>query len=270
MEENLREAVNHIQVPTDLKERYSIEGKVAVITGGASGLGEAIAIGFAQFGAKVVLLDKNEAGLQRVTQLMEETGKPCSCFPLDVTDPVAVEQVAKQVIDQYGRVDILVNSAGMNIRKPALELEPEEFQKIIQVDLIGSFYSCKYFGAYMVQQKKGSVINVASINAHVALKGNVAYGCAKGGVVQLTKILAAEWAQSGVRVNAISPAHHKTPLVTQLVSDPKWYEALVGCIPMGRFAEAYEIIGPALYLASDASSFTTGISLLTDGGWVTV
>ncbi len=270
MGESLREEVNHIQVPKNLSELYSIAGKVAVITGGASGLGEAIAMGFAQFGATIVLLDRNEAGLQRVCSAILEQGKPCSFIPVDVTDASAVQKAADAVIKQHGRVDILVNSAGMNIRKPALELEPEEFQKIIQVDLIGSFYSCKYFGKYMVEQKKGSIINVASINAHVALKGNVAYGCAKGGVVQLSKILASEWAESGVRVNALSPAHHKTPLVTQLVSDPKWYEALVSCIPMGRFGEAYEIIGPALYLASDASSFTTGISLLTDGGWVAI
>jgi NAD(P)-dependent dehydrogenase (short-subunit alcohol dehydrogenase family) len=260
--------INKIELPENLTNLYSLEGYCSIVTGGGSGLGEAIALGLATFGSNIILLDKNKQGLQRVQKrIIEEIGSKCEIYPLDITSWEQINETSKIIRNKHKKVDVLVNSAGMNIRKEVLDLTPQEFQQVIQVDLVGTFLCCKAFGEIMVGNKEGSIINIASINAHIALEKNSAYGAAKGGVVQLTKVLAAEWSKHNVRVNALSPAHHKTPLVTQLVNDKQWYDSLIKKIPMGRFAEAYEIIGPAVFLASKASSFTTGVSMLTDGGW---
>lgn len=262
--------VNTINVPENLMDMYSIKGYNTVITGGASGLGEALSIGFAMFGSNIIILDMNEEGMQRVAKRVEAFGVRCEYHKVDVTNYELVEATAKEVEKSFGKIDVLLNSAGMNIRKPALELTSAEYQKVVGVDLTGTFNCCKAFGEIMAKHKKGSIVNFASTNAYTAIKGNVAYACAKAGVVQMTKVLANEWAELGIRVNAISPAHHKTPLIAGLVGNKEWYDGIVSHIPMDRFAEAYEIIGPVLYLASEMSSFTTGISLLSDGGWVTV
>lgn len=268
MSDDYLEDIYKIQIPDNFKNIYSLDGYCSVVTGGGSGLGEAIALGLATFGSNIILLDKNEQGLLRVQKrIINEIGRECDIYPLDITNWEQINEVSKLISTKNKKIDVLVNSAGMNIRKGVLELTPEEFQKVIQVDLVGTFLCCKAFGEIMVGNKGGSIINIASINAHIALEKNSAYGAAKGGVVQLTKVLAAEWSKYNIRVNALSPAHHKTPLVAQLVKDKEWYNSLIEKIPMGRFAESYEIIGPAVFLASKASSFTTGVSMLTDGGW---
>ncbi len=262
--------IKEIKMPENIQDLFSMAGCLSIVTGGASGLGEAIALGLAAYGSDILLMDMNEEGLARVCGKVQGLGRECKTFILDVTDWDNVLSVRNKVKELYGAPQVLVNSAGMNIRKPVLELEAAEFKKVVDVDLTGTFMCCKAFGQLMVEKGEGSIINLASINAHVALERNSAYAAAKGGVVQLTRVLALEWARYNVRVNALSPAHHKTPLVEQLAKDPEWYKSLISMIPQGRFAEAYEIIGPVVYLASKASSFTTGISLLSDGGWTMV
>lgn len=262
--------IKDIKVPDNIQDLFNMTGCLSIVTGGASGLGEAIALGLAAYGSDILLMDMNEEGLARVCNRIQNLGRQCKTFILDVTDWDNVLSVKNRVKESYGAPDVLVNSAGMNIRKPVLELAPVEFKKVVDVDLTGTFMCCKAFGQLMVEKGRGSIINLASINAHVALERNSAYAAAKGGVVQLTRVLALEWAPYNVRVNALSPAHHKTPLVEQLAKDSQWYDSLIAMIPQGRFAEAYEIIGPMLFLASKASAFTTGISLLSDGGWTMV
>jgi NAD(P)-dependent dehydrogenase (short-subunit alcohol dehydrogenase family) len=259
-----------VEIPVDIKSIFSLEGYVSVVTGGASGLGEAISIGLASFGSNIALCDINSSGLQRVKNRIEGLGVKCETYVVNVTDWEKILDVRKKIKEQYKKVDVLVNSAGINIRKPVLELQPEEFRKILDINLIGTFLCCKAFGELMVERKSGSIINLASINAHIAMEKQAGYASSKGGVLQLTKVLALEWVKYNVRVNALSPAHHKTPLVTELIKDNEWYQDLVSRIPLGRFAEAYEIIGPAIFLASRASSFVTGTSLLTDGGWTAI
>ncbi|PKM88404.1 MAG: 2-deoxy-D-gluconate 3-dehydrogenase [Firmicutes bacterium HGW-Firmicutes-12] len=249
---------------------FSLDNYVSVITGGASGLGEAIAIGLASFGSHIVLLDMNTDGLNRVKKRIEALDRKCEVFVVDVTNWELITEARERTKEIFGYVDVLVNCAGMNIRKPVLEMQPAEFRKIVDIDLTGTFLCSKAFGEMMVERKSGSIINLASINAHIAMEKQAGYASSKGGIVQLTKVLALEWAKYNVRINALSPAHHKTPLVTELVKDAAWYNDLVSRIPLGRFGEAYEIIGPAVFLASKASSFMTGISLLTDGGWTAI
>lgn len=270
MNEQEIEKLREIPIPDGIRGIFHLGGYVSVVTGGASGLGEAIAVGMAHFGSDLILCDMNPAGLERVKARIEALGVRCDVYVADVTSWERIGECQEQIRGKQGRVDVLVNCAGMNIRKPVLELQPEEFRKVTDVNLYGTFLCCKAFGAMMVERGSGSIINMASINAHIAMEKQAGYASSKGGIVQLTKVLALEWAKRNVRVNALSPAHHKTPLVVELVKDPAWYQDLVGRIPLGRFAEAYEIVGPAVFLASKASSFMTGISLLTDGGWTAI
>jgi NAD(P)-dependent dehydrogenase (short-subunit alcohol dehydrogenase family) len=264
------EKLGEISIPSGVQNIFRLDGYVSVVTGGASGLGEAIALGLAHFGSEVILFDMNPAGLERVKGRVEGLGARCDTYTGDVTSWERILECREAIRKKQGKVDVLVNCAGMNIRKPVLELKPEEYRKVTDVDLYGTFLCCKAFGEMMVACGSGSIINMASIHAHVTMEKQAGYASSKGGIVQLTKVLALEWAKHNVRVNALSPAHHKTPLVIELVKDPAWYKDLVGRIPLGRFGEAYEIIGPAVFLASKASSFMTGISLLTDGGWTAI
>ena len=175
--------------------------------------------------------------------------------------------MARAAVDGLGRLDIAFNVPGINVRKPALELTPEEFRRIVDVNLIGVFHCARAVGAWMVAQGGGRMVNVASIYGHVGLEGQVAYAATKHAVVGLTRVLALEWAPHNVRVNALAPGYVHTDLTGPLVADAPRYQALVGRTPQARFAEPWEIVGPALFLVSDASTFVTGSSLVVDGGW---
>ena len=257
-------------LPADLarlETLFDLSGRTALVTGAGRGLGRAFAIGLARAGADVAAADVDREGAERTAEEVRRLGRRALALDVDVTDWSGVEAMARAAVDGLGRLDIAFNVPGINVRKPALELTPEEFRRIVDVNLIGVFHCARAVGAWMVAQGGGRMVNVASIYGHVGLEGQVAYAATKHAVVGLTRVLALEWAPHNVRVNALAPGYVHTDLTGPLVADAPRYQALVGRTPQARFAEPWEIVGPALFLVSDASTFVTGSSLVVDGGW---
>lgn len=250
-----------------MERLFDLSGKIALVTGAASGLGRAIAVGLAKAGASVSAADIDLEGAERTAEEIRVAGGKAIALQVDVCEPAQVKKMVDSTLAEFNSLDIAFNIPGINVRKYALELSEEEWDRVIDVNLKGVFLCAKCVGKIMVQQRRGSMINMASIFGAVCMPRQVAYASSKGGVLQMTKVLAVEWAPYGVRVNALAPAYVKTPLVRQVMEDKAWYEDVRGRTPLGRLAEPEEIVGPALFLASDASSYVTGTVIFVDGGW---
>ena len=250
-------------------ELFDLRKRVALITGGAGGLGRAFAEGLAASGAIVAVADIDLDGASGLAATINQRGQRALGLQMDVTDVKSVQQVTDRLCSEFGRIDVLVNSHGITKRMPAEEFPEAEWDRIIAVNLKGVFLCCQIVGRVMLRQKRGSIINLASIGGLVALPMSVAYCASKGGVVQLTRTLGVEWAPLGVRVNAIAPCSVNTPLVQWVLeTEPEYRQRVVDKIPLGRIAEPAEMVGAVLFLASDASAMVTGTILSVDGGYV--
>jgi NAD(P)-dependent dehydrogenase (short-subunit alcohol dehydrogenase family) len=248
---------------------FDLTGKVAVVTGGGTGLGEAAARALAEAGASVVLSGRRRENLEKVAADIQSNGGQALPVVADVSRREDVESMAAEALRAYGRIDVLVNNAGINIAKPFLDLTEEEWDAVLNTNLKGCFYCCQAIGKGMVEQGSGSIINMVSVFGLRGFMNLSPYIASKGAIVQFTKALAVEWGRHNVRVNAIAPSYIKTEMTKRdIESDERVLKFNLGKIPMRRGGEPHEIGGIVVFLASEASSFVTGETVAVDGGWL--
>ncbi|MDD5265418.1 MAG: glucose 1-dehydrogenase [Candidatus Bipolaricaulis sp.] len=246
-----------------------LKGKVAVITGGSSGIGLGLSLAFAELGCHVVPTSEpgTEARVQETVRKLSSLGVRSLALTTDVTCADQVDRLMERTVKELGRLDVVVNCAGITIRTPSVDMSEKDWRAVIDINLTGTFLVCQRAGRVMLKQRSGSLINIASLCSYVAYPEVVGYCASKGGVIMVTRALAAEWAASGVRVNAIAPGDILTPLTRSMVDrDPDRRKRMESRIPMGRLGEVEEVAGAAIYLASDASQYVTGHTIVVDGG----
>jgi len=247
----------------DYRSMFDLTGKKALVVGAGRGIGEAGAQGLAAFGAEVFCADvDDEAAEETAREIQSQDGK-AEAFALDITNSNSV----RAAVERVGVPDVLVSTPSINVRKPLLEITDEEFDRVVGLNLKGTFRLIREFGRGMAERGSGSIIAFSSIRAQVVEPGQSIYAATKSGTVQMLRALAAELGPRGVRVNAIAPGTVETPLTAQMKESPDWYDAYANKSILGRWAEPREMVGMIVYLASDASSYVTGAFMLVDGGW---
>jgi NAD(P)-dependent dehydrogenase (short-subunit alcohol dehydrogenase family) len=249
-------------------DSFRLDGKIALVTGGARGLGLTMATALAEAGADVAITGRSMGPAEDASKIIEAaTSRRVRAFAADVTSASDVERLVSSIESALGPVDILVNNAGVNIRGTVDQLSEADWDSVIDTNLKGPFLVARAFGPGMVKRGWGRVVNLGSILGAVALGGRAPYASSKAGVINLTRVLALEWAGTGVTANAICPGPFATEMNLPLLNDPVKYQEFVKKIPMGRWGELDELAGAIVFLASPASSFVTGASLFVDGGW---
>lgn len=247
---------------------FDLTGQVALITGGSRGLGREMASALAGQGADLVICSRNGADVQAAaTELASETGRRVVAFEADVSKSADVERLVAGAVEEFGKVDILVNNAGVGLRKPLLSLKDEEWARVLSICLDGPFYAARAAAPHMIRAGYGRIINISSSLGGTALPERGAYCAAKGGLLQLNRVMALEWAQHGITVNAICPGPFRTPYNLRLQENPELYESYLNLIPQHRWGELGEIRAAAVFLASREASFVTGTEVYVDGGW---
>lgn len=250
----------------------SVEGKIALVTGSGTGLGKSIAVALAESGATVVVTDlpNRIQNAKATANLVRNVGRESLVLPLDVTKLKSIHRMVEKVIQRFGRIDILVNNAGINVPRPALEVTESDWDKILAVNLKGVFFCSQAVGREMIKRKSGKIINVASQNGVVGYYDRSAYCASKAGVVNLTRVLALEWAPYCINVNAVGPTFILTPLTEKMFDDRRFAKDVLGRIPLGRLGKPGDVTGAVVFLASSAADMITGHTLLIDGGWTAV
>jgi NAD(P)-dependent dehydrogenase (short-subunit alcohol dehydrogenase family) len=249
---------------------FRLDGKIALIAGAASGIGQAAARGLAGAGATVICADINQAGAEETAAGIRSGGGQAQALALNIMDEPAVTGAVKMLQEKHSRIDVLVSTPAVNVRKQLLNYTGEEFDRVIGLNLKGTFLVMQAVGRIMNEQKSGSIILFASIRAVTVEPGQGVYAATKAGTVQMARALAAELGPSGVRVNCIALGIVETPLTAQIKNRPDWYNAYASRNALGRWAKADEMAGPVVFLASDASSYVTGAVLFVDGGWTAI
>lgn len=245
---------------------FDLTGRVALVVGGGGGLGRAIAAALADFGARLAIADLDQDAAAATAAMCERPGIACLAEQLDITNPAMVREVVAHIEELCGRIDILVNAAGVQIRKPATEYTPDEWRTILDTNLSGVFYVTQAVGRGMLARGYGRILSIGSVSSLLGHPYHVPYAASKGGLAIMTKALATEWGPRGVTVNAIGPTYTETNLTRGFADDPETRLRLISEIPLGRLGTPEDLVGAAVYLCSDAASFVTGQTLFIDGG----
>lgn len=245
---------------------FCLDGKVAVVTGASGGIGRGIAIALAAHGADILVAGRNMDKVRRTAEMVERTGKRAKAFMLEITSRKSADEMADAARKELGGLDILVNSAGMNIRKEVLDITDEDWDPVLNVNLKGVLYCCQSAARVMIGQRSGKIINIASISSKLGHPARGSYAASKGGLIQLSRVMSTEWAPYNICVNAISPAAVDTPFIEGLKKDRERLDRELERIPLGRIATVDDVVGAALLFASKAGDFITGQNLLIDGG----
>jgi gluconate 5-dehydrogenase len=246
-----------------------LKDKTAIVTGSTSGIGKAIAEGYAEEGAKVVICGRREEMAKSIAEGLTQSGCEAVAIRLDVTSPESIDSLVDQVMNRFGRIDILVNNSGISpVWKRAEDTTKEVWDQIIQTNLTGTFLCAQAVGRVMIKQRSGKIINLTSVGGEVALPRLIGYCASKAGIVMLTKVLAAEWARHEILVNAIGPSFVETDFTAGLRSNERIYDDLKSKNPLNRFAKPEEIVGTAVFLASEDANYITGQTIFVDGGWL--
>jgi NAD(P)-dependent dehydrogenase (short-subunit alcohol dehydrogenase family) len=250
-------------------EPFGLTGRVALVTGGGQGIGLEIARTLAAAGADIAIAEINPATAAEAVRSIVALGRRAMAVATDVADPAAVEVMSRSVTAALGPIDVLVNNAGICINKPALETTPDEWLRVMGINLNAVFWVSQAVGRGMVKRRRGSIVNIASMSGSIVNwpQAQASYNASKAAVIHLTKSLASEWAASGVRVNSVSPGYIGTEMTKRGMATPGWGETWLGMSPMGRLGEPIDVARAVLYLASDAAAFATGTNLVVDGGY---
>ena len=251
-----------------MRNIFDLSGKVAAVIGGGSGIGEAVAIGAAQMGATVACLDVRPGEAARVAARATSEGGACTSGAIDIRDPASVDQTLAAIVRTHGSLDIVICTPGVNVRKRILDYQDDEIARVLDLNLKGTFYVLRAAGRVMTAQRRGSIVLFSSIRAVAVEPGQSVYAATKAGILQMARGAASEFGDYGVRVNCVGPGVIETPLTQPIATNKGWFEAYAAKSVFKRWGTADEMVGPTLFLASDAASYVTGTILYADGGWL--